>query len=173
MFGLRDRREKGAGMRDHGLPFQTLFTRLMYLMMGVYFRLLGSWCYSGWSPFHIGGLHKTFKKRSKCMFLYGGRGAGRASRLGLEETTDPDGLCGKQRSNYIPNDHWPCGLGGKGVALLHLRHKSICGAEGKLGMDSRRRNYFLLFVLEKCNLISLNPLIGSSCDGNSVHAATF
>ena len=59
------------------------------------------------------------------------------------------------------------------MALLHLRHKSICGAEGKLGMDSRRRNYFLLFVLEKCNLINLNPLIGSSCDGNSVHAATF
>ena len=89
-------------------------------MMVVYFLLLGSWCYSGWSPLHIGGFHKTFKKRSKRVFLYGGRGVGRASGLGLEETTNPDGLCGKQRSNYIPNDHWHFGLGGRGVALPHL-----------------------------------------------------
>lgn len=107
------------------------------------------------------------------MFLYGGRGAGGASQLGLEETTNPGDLFSKQRSNYIPNDHRHCGLEGRGVALPYLRHKGMCGAQGKLGMDSRRRNHFLLFLLEKWSLINLNPLIGSSCYGNSVHAATF
>ena len=106
------------------------------------------------------------------MFLCGGRWAGGASRLKLKGTTSPDDLFCKQRSNYIPNDHRHCGLGGRGVASPHLRHKGICGAQSKLGMDSRRRNYFLLFLLEKCSLINLNPSIGSSCDGNSVHAAT-